>query len=79
MYSFVFRKLKRVIEWNRDYIMLQFTNFSEFLPLSRASGDLVAELVKADILDYHSLVTVIQGCRGVFHMAAILNDDPVRT
>ena len=37
------------------------------------------QLVKADILDYHSLVTVIQGCRGVFHMAAVLNDDPVRT
>ena len=44
MYSFVFRKLKPVIEWNRDYITLQFTNFSEFFPLSRASGDLVAEL-----------------------------------
>jgi len=34
------------------------------------------ELVKADILDYQSLATVIQGCHGVFHMACLLNDNP---
>lgn len=33
--------------------------------------------MKADILDYQSLVTVIRGCNGVFHMACLLNDDPV--
>jgi hypothetical protein len=35
------------------------------------------QLVKADILDYQSLLTVIRGCHGVFHMASVLNDDPV--
>lgn len=34
------------------------------------------QLVKADILDYQSLLTVIRGCHGVFHMAAVLNHDP---
>jgi cinnamoyl-CoA reductase len=34
------------------------------------------ELVKADILDYQSLLTVFRGCDGVFHMACLLNDDP---
>eukprot|EP00253_Pinus_taeda_P035911 PITA_35911 len=34
------------------------------------------ELVKADILDYQSLLTVIRGCHGVFHMAAVINNDP---
>jgi len=33
--------------------------------------------VKADILDYQSLLTVFRGCNGVFHMACLLNDDPV--
>ncbi|KAH9309239.1 hypothetical protein KI387_037150, partial [Taxus chinensis] len=33
-------------------------------------------LVKADILDYDSLVTVFRGCGGVFHMACLLTDDP---
>lgn len=36
------------------------------------------ELVKADVLDYQSLVTVIQGCHGVFHMAFLLSNDPER-
>lgn len=34
------------------------------------------ELVKADILDYQSLVSALRGCNGVFHMACLLNDDP---
>ena len=37
------------------------------------------QLLKADILDYQSLLAVIRGCRGVFHMAAILSNDPVIT
>ena len=35
------------------------------------------ELVRADILDYKSLVTVIRGCRGVFHVATAMSNDPV--
>ena len=35
------------------------------------------EIVKADILDYQSLVSALRGCHGVFHMACLLNDDPV--
>ena len=34
-------------------------------------------LVKGDILDYESLIEVIRGCDGVFHMACLLIDDPV--
>lgn len=34
------------------------------------------KLVKADILHYQSLLAVIRGCHGVFHMASVLNDDP---
>uniref|UniRef100_A0A0D6QST0 cinnamoyl-CoA reductase n=1 Tax=Araucaria cunninghamii TaxID=56994 RepID=A0A0D6QST0_ARACU len=33
-------------------------------------------LVRADILDYHSLVTAFRDCDGVFHMACLLTDDP---
>eukprot|EP00253_Pinus_taeda_P033101 PITA_33101 len=33
-------------------------------------------LVKADILHYQSLLPVIRGCHGVFHMASVLNDNP---
>ncbi|KAH9309233.1 hypothetical protein KI387_037144, partial [Taxus chinensis] len=33
-------------------------------------------LMKADILDYHSLITIIKGCKGVFHTACLLTDDP---
>ncbi|GLJ37374.1 hypothetical protein SUGI_0758410 [Cryptomeria japonica] len=33
-------------------------------------------LVQTDILDYDSLVSVIRGCDGVFHMACLLTDDP---
>jgi hypothetical protein len=35
------------------------------------------QLVRADILDYKSLVTVIRGCHGVFHMATVMNNHPV--
>ncbi|XP_057846136.2 cinnamoyl-CoA reductase 1 [Cryptomeria japonica] len=33
------------------------------------------ELVKADILDYDSLVTAMSGCKGVFHTACLLTGD----
>lgn len=33
--------------------------------------------VKADILDYQSIVGAFGGCNGVFHMACLLTDDPV--
>lgn len=34
------------------------------------------DLVKADILDYQSLVTVIRGCHGVFHVATAMSNNP---
>eukprot|EP00253_Pinus_taeda_P001397 PITA_01397 len=34
------------------------------------------ELVRADILDYKSLVAVIRGCHGVFHVATAMNNNP---
>ncbi|GLJ37376.1 hypothetical protein SUGI_0758450 [Cryptomeria japonica] len=34
------------------------------------------QLVKADILDYQSMIEAIRGCDGVFHMACLLTDDP---
>lgn len=42
--------------------------------LEGANGRL--ELLKADILDYQSLVTVIQGCHGVFHVATAMSHNP---
>lgn len=36
------------------------------------------EIVKADILDYEALVTVIRGCHGVFHTACLISNDPER-
>eukprot|EP01018_Ginkgo_biloba_P015065 Gb_15773 [translate_table: standard] len=33
-------------------------------------------LLRADLLDYDSLLTVIRGCHGVFHVACPLSDDP---
>ncbi|TJX55701.1 SDR family oxidoreductase, partial [Soehngenia saccharolytica] len=36
------------------------------------------ELVKADILDYDSLITAIRGCKGVFHTACPIIEDPAQ-
>eukprot|EP00252_Welwitschia_mirabilis_P013768 TRINITY_DN3032_c0_g1_i1.p1 TRINITY_DN3032_c0_g1~~TRINITY_DN3032_c0_g1_i1.p1 ORF type:complete len:204 (+),score=29.87 TRINITY_DN3032_c0_g1_i1:96-707(+) len=33
-------------------------------------------LVKADLMDYESLVNAINGCQGVFHLASPVTDDP---
>ncbi|GLJ18225.1 hypothetical protein SUGI_0322380 [Cryptomeria japonica] len=34
------------------------------------------ELVKADLLDYDSLIRAIRGCKGVFHTACPITEDP---
>lgn len=34
-------------------------------------------LLKADLLDYDSLLFAISGCNGVFHTASPVTDDPV--
>lgn len=33
-------------------------------------------LVKADLMDYNSLLNAINGCQGVFHVASPVTDDP---
>lgn len=43
--------------------------------LDKASENL--KLFKADLLDYESLRTAIQGCDGVFHVASPVPYDPV--
>uniref|UniRef100_A0A0C9S476 cinnamoyl-CoA reductase n=1 Tax=Wollemia nobilis TaxID=56998 RepID=A0A0C9S476_9CONI len=35
-------------------------------------------LVKADLMDYNSLLEAIRGCQGVFHVASPVTDDPVQ-
>ncbi|KAH9309232.1 hypothetical protein KI387_037143, partial [Taxus chinensis] len=51
------------------------SKYEHLRALEGASASKNLRLVKADILDYDSLVAVIRGCDGVFHMACLISED----